>query len=140
MQTFIPYGDDFTANAKVLDRQRLGKQRVEGLQILYTLTGVSTGWRNHPAVKAWVGHEELLAHYVFAMCDEWTGRGYKDTCRDKVRSLFVTISDLADLPRFGWLVDPEVALSHRANLVRKLPEHYGVLWADIDPSTPYKWA
>lgn len=140
MQTFIPYGDDFTANAKVLDRQRLGKQRVEGLQILNTLTGVSTGWRNHPAVKAWVNHEELLAHYVFAMCDEWTGRGYKDTCRDKVRSLFTTIQDLADLPRFGWLVDPEVALSHRANLVRKLPEHYGVLWADIDPSTPYKWA
>jgi hypothetical protein len=82
----------------------------------------------------------LLAHYVFAMCDEWTGRGYKDTCRDKVRSLFTTIQDLADLPRFGWLVDPEVANSHRANLVRKLPEHYGVIWTGVDISTPYKWS
>ena len=140
MQTFIPYGADFSANAKVLDRQRLGKQRVEGLQILNTLTGVSTGWRNHPAVKAWVGHEELLAHYVFAVCDEWTGRGYKDTCRDKVRALLTTIGDLDALNRFDWLVDPEVALSHRCNLVRTLPEHYGPIWADVDPSTPYKWA
>lgn len=140
MQTFIPYGDKFALNARVLDRQRLGKQRVEGLQILNTLTGRSTGWRNHPAVKAWAGHEELLAHYVIAMCDEWTGRGYKDTCADKVRSMFVTLSDLNDLPRFDWLVDPEVSVSHRANLVRKLPEHYGRLWPDVDPDLPYKWA
>jgi len=140
MQTFIPYGDNFALAAEVLDRQRLGKQRVEGLQILNTLTGVSTGWRHHPAVTAWVGFEELLAHYVFAVCDEWTGRGYKDTCRDKVRSLFTSIQDLDALDRFDWLVDPEVAISHRSNLIRKLPEHYAAIWPDIDPSIPYKWA
>jgi hypothetical protein len=51
MQTFVPYGDDFHRNADALDIRRLGKQRVEGLQILRCLSGLSTGWRNHPIVK-----------------------------------------------------------------------------------------
>lgn len=33
MTTFLPYAD-FTETAKVLDRARLGKQRVETLQIV----------------------------------------------------------------------------------------------------------
>ncbi|MDQ1681515.1 MAG: hypothetical protein QOH99_56, partial [Frankiaceae bacterium] len=33
MQTFLPYAD-FGASARVLDDRRLGKQRVETLQIL----------------------------------------------------------------------------------------------------------
>lgn len=37
-QTFLPLAD-FRLTAKALDRQRLGKQRVENLQLLYTMTG-----------------------------------------------------------------------------------------------------
>lgn len=33
MQTFLPY-PDFCGTALVLDRKRLGKQRVEALQVL----------------------------------------------------------------------------------------------------------
>lgn len=33
MQTFLPY-EDFNQSTAVLDRQRLGKQRVEALQLL----------------------------------------------------------------------------------------------------------
>jgi len=33
MQTFVPYAN-FSESAKVLDRQRLGKQRVETLQVM----------------------------------------------------------------------------------------------------------
>lgn len=136
MQTFIPCGANFKANALVLDRQRLGKQRVEGLQILNTLTGRSTGWRNHPAVKMWVGYADVLAQYTIAMCDHWVSLGYKDTVADKVRSLGLrTMTD--DEP--GFLYDHEVILSHRSNLVRKLPEHYGALWPDVSPDLPYKW-
>ncbi len=57
MQTFLPY-EDFTLSAQCLDYRRLGKQRVEALQIFNALTGASTkdgreyrGWINHPATK-----------------------------------------------------------------------------------------
>jgi hypothetical protein len=36
MQTFLPY-EDFTLSAQVLDYRRLGKQRVEALQIYNVL-------------------------------------------------------------------------------------------------------
>ena len=62
MLTFLPYAD-FGLSARCLDRKRLGRQRVECLQILRTLRGVSTGWRNHPAVKMWQGCENTLALY-----------------------------------------------------------------------------
>jgi hypothetical protein len=136
MQTFVPLGTDFQGTAKVLDRQRLGKQRVEGLQILNALTGRSKGWVNHPAVKMWKGYEPALIQYVVAMCDEWVSRGYKDTCRDKVLSIGKALPSAVTNP--PWLDDPEVQLSHRSNLVRKLPEHYGEIW-EVPNDLPYKW-
>ena len=50
MQTFLPY-DDFEKTAQCLDRLRLGKQRVETLQILKALLIPKYGWKNHPVVK-----------------------------------------------------------------------------------------
>lgn len=55
MQTFLPY-PDFELSARFLDRQRLGKQRVEAWQILNVLEelkipGRTPAWRNHPAVR-----------------------------------------------------------------------------------------
>lgn len=136
MQTFVPLGTDFQGTAKVLDRQRLGKQRVEGLQILNALTGRSKGWVNHPAVKMWKGYEPALIQYVVAMCDEWVSRGYKDTCKDKVLAIGEALSSAVITP--PWLDDPEVQLSHQSNLVRKLPGHYGEMW-DVPNDLPYKW-
>lgn len=136
MQTFVPLGADFQGNAKALDRQRLGKQRVEGLQILNALTGRSKGWVNHPAVKMWKGYEPALVQYVVAMCDEWVSRGYKDTCKDKVLAIGESLPSAVITPE--WLDDTEVQLSHQSNLVRKLPEHYGQLW-DVPDDIPYKW-
>ena len=40
MQTFLPYSN-YPASARVLDNKRLGKQRVEVLQILKALAGES---------------------------------------------------------------------------------------------------
>ena len=78
MQTFLPYAD-FAQSARALDRQRLGKQRVEVKQILNVLKKGSGGWANHPAVKMWRGYEMALCNYGIAVCGEWTVRGYKDT-------------------------------------------------------------
>ena len=41
MQTFLPY-PDFKKSASCLDYKRLGKQRVEGLQILNAIQGDTT--------------------------------------------------------------------------------------------------
>lgn len=139
MQTFVPYGDNFPRNAQVLDRQRLGKQRVEGLQILRTLTGISTGWVNHPAVRMWRGHEEALAHYTLAICDEWKRRGYKDTCADQVLAMFPQLVPGYLVLTPNWLEDDDLLESHRSNLVRKFPEHYGLLWPDVRNDLPYVW-
>ena len=52
MQTFIT-SENISETAKILDTQRLGKQRVEAVQIANILLDQtdSKGWRNHPAVK-----------------------------------------------------------------------------------------
>jgi len=49
MQTFLPYAD-FEAWARALDTKRLGKQRVETIQVVHGLVRPDYGWRHHPAV------------------------------------------------------------------------------------------
>src|SRR3954451_3124967 len=78
MQTFLPYAG-FTASAEVLDPKRLGKQRVETLQVLRGLTLPTYGWRHHPAVKMWRGYEEALGRYALDVAEVWTGTGRADT-------------------------------------------------------------
>ena len=74
MQTFLPYRN-FQKTAKSLDRQRLGKQRVEAWQILQAITNQDYGWQNHPAVKMWRGYETALSEYGIDVCKEWIDRG-----------------------------------------------------------------
>ena len=76
MQTFLPF-ESFAETAAVLDRRRLGKQRVEVLQILRALTREDYGWRSHPAVLMWKGYEEALGAYGRAIVDAWTALGLK---------------------------------------------------------------
>ena len=141
MQTFVPYGADFRANAQCLDRQRLGKQRVETWQILNAMNK-SNGWANHPATKMWRGNEPALAWYGFTMCREWIARGYKDTMQPRFLALIEQFTadkhpNLNSKP--GWLADKDVAISHRSNLIRKLPEHYGPMWPGVPDDLPYIW-
>jgi hypothetical protein len=79
MQTFLPY-PDFRATALALDRRRLGKQRVEALQVLRGLVVPGYGWRRHPAVKMWLGYEEALVRYGLEVCRVWREQGHQDTC------------------------------------------------------------
>lgn len=137
MQTFVPHGPDFEANAASLDNKRLGKQRVEGIQILNTLIGNSSGWKNHPAVKMWRGYEHALGWYTVRICDRWISLGYKDTCREKVFSILGGFPHMFMLPQ--WLYDKDLQTSHKSNLIRKFPEHYGKLWPTIPNDLPYKW-
>lgn len=137
MQTFLPYSD-FVECARVLDRARLGKQRVETLQILRTLAGKSSGWTNHPAVKMWRNYEDSLIDYGIAICDEWIARGYADTCRGKIISLATEFSPMCWSTPL-WLGSEKLHASHRSNLLRKSPEHYRQYWPNDPDDLDYYW-
>lgn len=135
MQTFLPY-PDYEQSAACLDRARLGKQRVETLQLLNSLTGKSTGWANHPASKMWRNNIHSLATYGVVVCREWLSRGYNDSCLLQI----ITIrSALPDTGPPKWLGDPAFHRSHQSNLIRKLPSYYQPLWPDVSPFFPYVW-
>jgi hypothetical protein len=129
MQTFVPY-PDLRRTAEVLDDKRLGKQRVETMQIIRALTWETYGWKRHPAVRMWEGHVPALGLYASIICEEWTARGHADTCDLKIRTDlhdagFTDIpasQEEADLP--SWWGDEAVHRSHRSSLLRKDPEHY----------------
>jgi hypothetical protein len=131
MQTFLPYAD-FKRSAEVLDYKRLGKQRVEALQIHNIVSGKRTtgGWVNHPAVKMWRGYPDALALYHNTMIDEWVSRGYNNT--------------MSKIPAYNvenptWLGDERVHSSHRSNLLRKDAEFYGTKGWQESSDMEYFW-
>ena len=140
MNTFLPYSS-FDKSLKDLDMKRLGKQRVEGFQILRSLTGLSNGkgWRNHPCTLMWKGNEILLAHYTIASCDIWLDRGYKDSLREQVYEILNQIpgskEEMHEVP--WWLGNEDFHKSHQSNLKRKDPIHYGHY--DVEDDLPYLW-
>lgn len=116
MQTFLPYAD-FYESAKVLDNKRLGKQRVENLQILKALMLPKYGWQNHPAVRMWRSHEAVLLSYHHEICAEWLRRGYADTTLDKALTFARQHTFGKEKP--SWLGDERVHKTHRSNLMQK---------------------
>lgn len=156
MQTFLPY-PDFEKSAQCLDYRRLGKQRVEVLQLLRALaTGPeqeydttsgprlrSTPWYNHPACKMWKGYEQALTDYGFAMIREWVDRGYQDTCHDKICDVVSIWSDYWDEGSAAmppWFGDEKFHAAHRSNLLRKDPIWYGKFgWTEPD-NLEYVWS
>ena len=148
MQTFLP-DPDFEKTAALLDLRRLGKQRVEAMQILRALTRPTYGWKQHPAVLMWEGYEEALGAYAVAICREWCRRGHADTCEAKILD-DLTAAAVAAPPRSQaelgavgalppWLGDDAVHRSHRSALRRKDPAWYTDAFADVPDDLPYVW-
>ena len=129
MQTFLPHRS-FTRTMRCLDYKRLGKQRVEALQILNTLAGQSRGWRAHPAVLMWTGYESALRMYLRCAILEWKRRGY-------VNNMELPPLDRCSSRKPPWLTAALVE-SHRSNLLRKDRAYYGALWNTPD-DLPYLW-
>ena len=138
MQTFLAY-PDFAMSARVLDRQRSGKQRVEVFQLLNAIDGKTRGWANHPAAVMWRGHEAALAEYGVVVCRDWIARGYKDTMLPRLEAIRDEKIMESGLVMPPWLGDPEFHLSHQSNLVRKLPEFYSPLFPGVPDNLPYIW-
>jgi hypothetical protein len=105
-------------------------------EFVYEFTGIKTGiksrgWVNHPARTMWVGYEHALAIYHDVSILIWTARGYNNTMP------FRSLVRKAELP--PWFGNEEFHASHRSNLLRKLPSHYGQFgWKEPD-NLPYIW-
>jgi hypothetical protein len=142
MQTFLPF-ESFEESAAVLDRQRLGKQRVEVLQILQALDKYKNksiekvAWINHPATKMWNGYEQSLIDYGIVICEDWTSRGYKDTCLSKINSMRPFFENNTQIP--WWLGSEDLHRSHRAMLYSKNNEFYQEFESSFEETQEYWW-
>ena len=160
MQTFLPY-PDFAESAGCLDRQRLGKQRIEAKTLLKAIMRVDliralkpdhgkVGWEHHPAFRMWRPYPVALAMYMKAVIDEWVFRGYKNAAQ-KVevvgKDVLVTLHEgwkpltfsIDHLVMPPWIGNEAFHASHRSNLLRKNPLRYGLLGWREPPTLPYVW-
>ena len=136
MQTFLP-DENYEESARILDWRRLGKQRVEGMQIIKAITGEKRldgkpykGWINHPASVMWKPYPEALKHYTNIIIMEWIDRGYNNN---------MEIYDVNNMVKPHWLGKEEFHSSHRANLLRKDREYYSKFNWKENPESPYVW-
>jgi Pyrimidine dimer DNA glycosylase len=144
VQTFLPYRD-FARSAQVLDQARLGKQRVETLQVLRALELPEYGWHSHPVVTMWRGRTPALVAYGLACVRAWRALGHADSTEeligefapDVVGATQEELGDAGLLP--SWLGDGALHLSHRSSLVRKDPAHYRPVFGDVPDDLPYVW-
>lgn len=160
----MPY-PSFKQSAECLDYRRLGKQRVECLQLLKALQigpyicsecrepypndpccggmgiPIKTPWYNHPAVQQWKGYEIALMEYLYAMCHEWTAnRGYKDTCWVKAIEVGPSPANVGVKTKMPpWLGNERFHSSHRAALLLKNPHWYQRFGWKESPCINYVW-
>ncbi len=148
MQTFLPVAD-FAGSARLLDSPRLGKQRVETLQVLRALELPDYGCASHPVVRMWRGRTSGLVAYGLAMVRVWRERGFADTTETLIGEFAPEVVGVpqADLAAAGmlpsWVGDEAVHLSHRSNLIAKDPDFYRPRFTDLfgpEPDDlPYVW-
>jgi hypothetical protein len=162
VQTFLPY-PNFARSAAVLDRARLGKQRVECLQLIKTLTLRSDkGWSNHPCARMWRPNVSLLLAYGLVVCRQWTDFGYRDTCAEKmIRQVDDHLCDperaiwcaekttkardwgeviiTCDIKVPSWMGKYSLHRSHMSNLVRKDADIYRPKFPSVSDTLEYFW-
>lgn len=138
MQTFI-CEHILSLSASRLDNKRLGKQRVETIQIAMCLLEKETQWKNHPAIRMWRGYEKYLVYiYLSSILTEWDIRGFNsDKCKQHYTRLMNVVKD-SELISPPWLNDLFIN-AHRSNLIRKDATHYQKFWPMLDGSLEYIW-
>lgn len=122
LNTFV-LSVDHHVTADLLDRQRLGKQRVEAKQIINILEHFDNtqdnkkAWFNHPVCQMWIGYTEHLKKYFNIISGEWVARGYKHNM-----GFYAVDEEKSEAPY--WIAWPELRYSHMASLFRKDPREY----------------
>src|SRR3712207_9150407 len=120
MQTFLPVAD-FEESARLLDSPRLGKQRVETLQVLRALELPDYGWASHPVAHMWRGRTSGLVAYGLAMVRVWRERAFPDSTEKLVGGCAPGVAGVAQedpaagapLPPGGG--EPALPRSHRSH-------------------------
>lgn len=148
MQTFLPYAS-YELSASSLDMRRLGKQRVETLQLLKSIEAIKNktnykGWKNHPCRSMWFAshkgdagdYTNSLVKYGITICKEWKKRGYKDSCLEKIAAFSNPALSFED-PE--WLGDEDFHMRHRSMLIQKKPEYYREKFAGTPENLEYTW-
>lgn len=139
MNTFLPL-PNFAESAAVLDNHRLGKQRVECLQILQALK-LGNRWSAHPATRMWSKHPSGLAFYGITICVQWMhlkrkdGSYFDDGVADQISDLYDP--DECDLP--WWFGNDRLHRCHRAALLYKNPGWYSQFGWTEKPIQAYWW-
>jgi len=145
MQTFLPY-KDYRKSADSLDMKRLGKQRVECIQLLNSIKATKEdkpyrGWKNHPAREMWYlpgkhDHTNALVRYGVEVCKAWRSRGYKDTCLEKIQAHYDHSAEDKDP---NWLGNEKFHMTHRSMLIQKKPEYYREKFEGTPEDLEYVW-
>jgi hypothetical protein len=113
MQTFVP-DPSFQESLQMLDKKRLGKQRLEAWQILGNLKKDRTvGWGRHVIMYMWRGFEPALEHYYNLCLEEFSRRGCKNI---KLKPIEITQPII--MP--PWVGDPRIHLSHQSQILGKI--------------------
>lgn len=144
MQTFMTHMKH-GKTAEALDMMRLGKVRDSARRILEILLGDDDGSvTDNPAVEMWRGYEPGLVYYGLCISYNWSvGRGLPDSTlryfKDKADELAKQglWTDFHQSP--PWLKDVWLLRSHRSNLIRKMPHHYGPLFPSTPENMPFLW-
>lgn len=134
MQSFITSSCLLTCS-KNLDNKRLGKQRLEGVQMLNAMNNPhNRGWKNHPCTEMWRPYQESLKFYINCIIEEWIFRGFKNTMQ-----FFPQYSE--QMP--DWFHWQSLQRSHKASLLRKNPHFYKNIFIknidDYEKLVPYLW-
>jgi len=144
VQTFLPF-EDFAESVASLDNPRLGKQRVETLQLLRASLMPSYGWQNHPVSVMWRGYRAGLTAYGLASVREWLARGHADSTATLMAEFAPDAAELSQDELAGrgllppWLGDENVHRSHRSNLIRKDAEYYTPKFPGTPGDLDYVW-
>jgi len=124
VQTFLPY-PDFKQSAQVLDKKRCWKQCVEAKQIFNVLEGNTQAWKNHPAVKMWVGYTELLKSYYNIFLHQ-----SKEIHNVRTNMLYFDLDEVNHLKFPWWLGNENFHRAMRGRLIEKDRNFYLPLFMD----------
>lgn len=138
MQTFLPC-HSFAESAMVLDFNTLCEQRRHVFELLDTLCGFSSKWKEHPITDMWRDHKATLLQYGYCIHAELRSRGIKDWDGSSILNQFSLLigPEREKFPK--WLGDPLLHMSHQSNLIRRWPEYYRLVFPGVPNNLPYYW-
>lgn len=126
MQIFLPFAD-FEQSCNALDRNRLGKQRIEAFQIWKAATStIKNGWSNHVCTRMWKDYLPALRLYLNICCRVYGSRKTKKGkfCQNtkmlehiKENCLEIQEGEIVVMP--PWIGNPEFHDSHKSMLYHK---------------------